>query len=105
MCGKVNVMAVKERTSIALDPDVKREATAILDQLGMSLSSFTEICLRQVVRDKGMPFTPSIRPTMPDGYPVPPAHDAYRFKRSKSTGNVILPKEWDEPADDIYDYA
>lgn len=64
-------MAVKERTTIALDPEVKREATDVLEQMGLSLSSFTEICLRQVVRDKGMPFTPSLRPTRSDGYPVP----------------------------------
>ena len=98
-------MAVKERTTIALDPEVKREATDVLEQMGLSLSSFTEICLRQVVRDKGMPFTPSLRPIRPDGYPVPPAHDAYRFERSKSTGNIVLPQEWDDPADGIYDHA
>lgn len=51
-------MAVKERTTIALDR-VKREAADVLEQMGLSLSSFTEICLRQVVRDKGMPFTES----------------------------------------------
>ena len=60
-------MAVKERTTIALDPEVKREATDVLEQMGLSLSSFTEICLRQAVRDKGMPFTPSLRPVRSDG--------------------------------------
>ena len=65
-------MAVKERTTIALDPEVKREATDVLERMGLSLSSFTEICLRQAVRDKGMPFTPSLRPVRSDGYPVPP---------------------------------
>lgn len=98
-------MAVKERTTIALDPEVKREATDVLERMGLSLSSFTEICLRQAVRDRGMPFTPSLRPGRSDGYPVPPAHDAYRFERSKSTGNIVLPQEWDDPADDIYDHA
>lgn len=44
-------MAVKERTTIALDPEVKREATDVLERMGLSLSSFTEICLRQAVRD------------------------------------------------------
>ena len=89
-------MAVKERTTIALDPEVKREATDVLERMGLSLSSFTEICLRQAVRDKGMPFTPSLRPVR---------SDAYRFERSKSTGNIVLPQEWDDPADDIYDHA
>ena len=55
-------MAVKERTTIALDPEVKREATDVLERMGLSLSSFTEICLRQAIRDRGMPFTPSLRP-------------------------------------------
>ena len=60
-------MAVKERTTIALDPEVKREATDVLERMGLSLSSFTEICLRQAVRDKGMPFTPSLRSVHPTG--------------------------------------
>lgn len=98
-------MAVKERTSIALDPKVKHEATGMLEQMGLSLSSFTEICLRQVIRDKGMPFTPSLRPSVPSGYPAPPIHDAHRFARSEATGNLVLPQEWDDPADDIYDNA
>ena len=98
-------MAVKERTNIAKDPQVKREASEVLERMGLSLSSFTEICLRQAVRDKGMPFTPSLRPVRSDGYPVPPTHAAYRFERSQSPGNIVLPQEWDDPADDIYDHA
>ena len=31
-------MAVKERTTIALDPEVKREATDVLERMGLSLS-------------------------------------------------------------------
>ena len=98
-------MPVKERTTIVLNPEVKRDAVNVLEHMGLSLSSFTEICLRQVIRDKGMPFTPSLRASAPDGYPIPPKHGAYRFERSKSTGNLILPQEWDDPADDIYDHA
>lgn len=98
-------MALKERTSIALDPKVKHDATSVLEQMGLSLSAFTEICLRQVIRDRGMPFTPSLRPSVPNGYATPPAHDAYRFERSQATGDLVLPQEWDDPADDIYDHA
>lgn len=36
------------------------------------------------------------------GRPGPFGHDAYRFERSKVTGNLILPQEWDDPEDDIY---
>ena len=98
-------MAVKERTTIALIRRSSARRRTCLSGMGLSLSSFTEICLRQAVRDKGMPFTPSLRPVRSDGYPVPPTHDAYRFERSKSTGNIVLPQEWDDPADDIYDHA
>ena len=40
---------------------------------------------------------------VPEGYPVPPTHSAYRFERSASTGHVILPEDWDDPEDAIYD--
>ena len=98
-------MAVKERTTIALDPEVKREATDVLERMGLSLSSFTEICLRQAVRDRAC-VPPSLRRSESDGTPVPPAHDAYRFEPFEdATGNDVLPQEWDDPADDIYDHA
>lgn len=43
-------------TTIRVEPEVKREATAVLDELGLSLSSAVNLFLRAVVREQGMPF-------------------------------------------------
>lgn len=39
------------------DETEKREATEILDQLGMDLPSYLRMCMSRLVRDKGIPFS------------------------------------------------
>lgn len=43
-------------TTIRIDPEVKREAVAVLDGLGLSMSGAMNILLRAVVREGGLPF-------------------------------------------------
>ena len=43
-------------TTIRIDPEVKREAAAILDELGLSMSTAVNAFLRAPVREGGMPF-------------------------------------------------
>ena len=43
-------------TTIRIDPEVKREAVAVLDGLGLSMSGAMNIFLRAVVREGGLPF-------------------------------------------------
>ncbi len=43
-------------TTIRIEPEVKREASAILDELGLSMSTAINLFLRAVVREGGMPF-------------------------------------------------
>ena len=43
-------------TTIRVEPEVKREATAVLDELGLSMSSAVNLFLRAVIREQGMPF-------------------------------------------------
>lgn len=43
-------------TTIRIDPDVKREALAVLDELGLSMSGAMNIFLRAVIREGGLPF-------------------------------------------------
>ena len=43
-------------TTIRIDPEVKREAVAVLDELGLSMSGAMNIFLRAVVREGGLPF-------------------------------------------------
>ena len=47
----------KTATARALiDPEVKREAEAILKELGLSVSNSVELFYRQVVAQRGLPF-------------------------------------------------
>ena len=43
-------------TTIRIEPEVKREASAILDDLGLSMSTAMNMFLRAVIREGGMPF-------------------------------------------------
>lgn len=43
-------------TTIRIEPEVKREATAVLDELGLSMSSAVNLFLKALVREGGMPF-------------------------------------------------
>lgn len=43
-------------TTIRIDPEVKREALAVLDELGLSMSGAMNIFLRAVIREGGLPF-------------------------------------------------
>ena len=43
-------------TTIRIDPEVKREAVAVLDELGLSMSGAMHIFLRAVIREGGLPF-------------------------------------------------
>lgn len=43
-------------TTIRIEPEVKREASAILDELGLSMSTAMNMFLRAVIRKGGMPF-------------------------------------------------
>lgn len=43
-------------TTIRIEPEVKREASAILDELGLSMSTAMNMFLRAMIREGGMPF-------------------------------------------------
>lgn len=49
-------------TTIRIDPEVKREASAILDELGLSMSGAVNVFLRAVIREGGMPFDVRLGP-------------------------------------------
>lgn len=54
-------------TTIRIDPEVKREATAILDELDLSMSTAVNAFLRAPVREGGMPFEMRVKAPAPDG--------------------------------------
>ena len=45
-----------EQLQIRIDSETKREAKAILDQLGLDMSSAVKIFFRQVINAKNLPF-------------------------------------------------
>ena len=48
-------------TTIRVDPEVKREATVILDELGLSMSTAVNAYLRALVREGGMLFEMKVK--------------------------------------------
>lgn len=49
-------------TTIRIEPEVKKEATAILDELGLSMSSAVNMLLRAMIREGGLPFEMKVAP-------------------------------------------
>lgn len=47
--------------SIRMDTELKAEADALFEQLGMNISTAFNIFVRQAVRDGGIPFKVSLR--------------------------------------------
>lgn len=85
---------------IDIDDDVMDKAKALYESLGMSLSDAVNAFLRRSVAGHGMPSSSAGDDA--DGYPRPPHHEARRIHRSES-GRLMLPSDWDDPADWIYD--
>ena len=48
------------RISIRMEDSLRKEADAILDELGLNMSSAVNIFLKQLVRLGGLPFTPTL---------------------------------------------
>lgn len=61
----VLTMAAKSaNVNVRVEPDIKEQAEAILEKLGVSVSSFINMTYRQVVIRNGIPF-PVTMPTVP----------------------------------------
>ncbi|MBQ1509247.1 MAG: type II toxin-antitoxin system RelB/DinJ family antitoxin [Erysipelotrichaceae bacterium] len=46
--------------TVRIDDKTKKEAEAVLKELGISASSAIHIFYRQIIRDQAFPFTPSL---------------------------------------------
>lgn len=57
-------------TTIRIEPEVKREATVILDELGLSMSTAVNAFLKALVREGGMPFEMKVKTPASDGKTV-----------------------------------
>ena len=56
MSDKERHMAKNIQLTATVDEDVKNESAAILQEIGLSMSSAIEIFLRQLIRHRGIPF-------------------------------------------------
>lgn len=57
-------------TTIRIEPEVKKEATVILDELGLSMSTAVNAFLKALVREGGMPFEMKVKSSASDGKTV-----------------------------------
>lgn len=57
-------------TTIRIEPEVKKEATVILDELGLSMSTAVNAFLEALVREGGMPFEMKVKTSASDGKTV-----------------------------------
>ena len=57
-------------TTIRIEPEVKKEATVILDELGLSMSTAVNAFLKALVGEGGMPFELKVKPPASDGTTV-----------------------------------
>jgi DNA-damage-inducible protein J len=55
---------VKKNISIKVDSELRKEAEAVLDDMGITMSSLFTMTLKKIVADRKLPFTPSARPTL-----------------------------------------
>jgi DNA-damage-inducible protein J len=53
-------------TTIRIEPEVKKEATVILDELGLSMSTAVNAFLKALVREGGMPFEMKVSQKKPE---------------------------------------
>ena len=49
---------MSEVVRASVDPDMKREASAVLQDMGLSLSDAYRLLLARIARDKALPFEP-----------------------------------------------
>lgn len=57
-------------TTIRIEPEVKKEATVILGELGLSMSTAVNAFLKALVREGGMPFEMKVKTPASDGKTV-----------------------------------
>ena len=81
-----------------VDDDIKDDAAALYESLGMSLSSAINTFLRQSVREQAMPFTPSLAPRRRVNWEYP----LIRRPQVKD-GAVLADKTEYDLAEDVYD--
>lgn len=63
--GGIYMVARSANVSVRVEPDIKAQAEAILDKLGISASSFINMTYRQVILKRGIPFAVTMPQSLP----------------------------------------
>lgn len=84
--------------TLTVDDQVKREVDALYKSLGMNMSTAVNIFFRKSLQVGGIPF-PVTAPQR--GVVVKP--DAVYEPKVGSTGAAMLPADWDDAEDEVYD--
>ena len=84
--------------TINVDDAVKADADALYKSMGMNLTTAVNVFLRKSLQVGGMPFTPTAGAR---GVWVNPS-SVIRPQRSAS-GAPVLPADWDDEEDGVYD--
>lgn len=82
-------------TTIRYDERLRQEAAPLLDSMGLSINSYLNLALRQLVVQKKVPFTiyasaECAGPTMVAGASP---------KAKKVDGKLVFPSDWDDDDD------
>lgn len=84
--------------TLSVDDEVLREAGALYRSLGMSMTTAVNIFFRESLQAGGIPFAVT---ALARGVPVAPA--AMLEPRTSAAGAAVLPADWDDAEDDVYD--
>lgn len=75
-----------QRLNIRIDGDLKDEAQAIYQQLGLDMSTAVTLFLKQSVADNGLPFRPSLKDD--NSYTPEQVHTLVRSGKLKPYTNI-----------------
>jgi len=83
-----------------MDENLRNKAEVILDELGLNMSSAVNIFIRQLVRQEGLPFTPTLavsKSTADD------KHKKFESLLNFATNNKRIEKDYKFNRDDCYE--
>ena len=75
------------RLSIRTDPNLKKQAQELFNQMGFDISTAVNIFLRQSVHDQALPFRPSVED--PDSIEARRQDEAGEGKRYASVSDLM----------------
>ena len=90
-------MAATATINMKIDPVVKEQAKRVFEGVGLDMSTAIGLFLRQAIRVNGIPFAIAnsrTQPTIDERLVITP---------EVTDKGVLLPADWDDPEDAVYD--